>query len=192
MLTHTIFNTPIVTWCARQISRLLYASVGWSVKGHPPDVRKCIYICVPHTSNWDFAVMLAVCFIMRIRSRWIGKHTLFPFGLGWFMVWLGGVPIDRRKRGNMVEQMQEHFENNSSMELVITPEGTRSKVAEWKSGFYRIAVAANVPIIMVAVHAPGKFVIFNEPFHPTGDYETDMVEIMKFYEGMIGFHPENT
>jgi len=136
--------------------------------------------------------MLAVCFIVRIQSRWIGKHTLFPFGLGWFMVWLGGVPIDRRKRSNMVEQMQEHFENSSSMELVITPEGTRSKVTEWKSGFYRIAVAAKVPIIMVAVHAPDKVVIFNEPFEPTGDYEADLAVMKKFYSGMIGFLPEKT
>jgi 1-acyl-sn-glycerol-3-phosphate acyltransferase len=108
------------------------------------------------------------------------------------MYWLGGISIDRRKAGNTVEQMRVNYEQRDNLELIITPEGTRSKVREWKSGFYRIAKAANVPIVPAAVHAPEKVVIIGDPFYPTGDYEADLAEILKFYEGKVGFCPDKS
>lgn len=191
MQSITIFNTPVLTTIVRPLFRLAQRFRGWSVKGDRPDLDKCVYIAAPHTSNWDFLLMLSVCFTVGIRPRWIGKHTLFPPIVGSFMRWLGGISIDRRKKSNTVEQMCQHYERLDSLELIITPEGTRGRVDDWKTGFYRIAVAANVPIIPASVHVPGKVVEIGEPFHPTGDYETDLAEIMKFYEGKVGFRPEN-
>ncbi len=192
MKSRTIFNTPIVSAVARAGFRLCQYLVGWRVQGTRPDLNKAVYAAAPHTSNWDFALMLSICFTVGIHARWIGKHTLFPWPFGWFMDWLGGISIDRTKAEDVVDQMREQFELRDRLELIITPEGTRSKVKEWKSGFYRIAVAANVPIILAAVHAPEKVVILSEPFHPTGDYENDLIEIKKFFDGKIGFRPDKT
>ena len=190
MQSRTIFNTPVVTSVMRALFRLIQSLIGWKVQGHRADVEKCVYIAAPHTSNWDFPLMLCVCFTVGIRSRWIGKHALFPWPFGGLMKYLGGIPIDRRKSTNMVEQMREQYEQRDNLELVITPDGTRSKVKKWKSGFYHIAVAANVPIVMAAVHAPDKVVIIDEPFYPTGDYDQDMLKIHAFYEGRVGLRPE--
>jgi len=192
MLSRTIFNTPVITPVARAGFRCCQYLFGWSVRGKRADLDKCVYVAAPHTSNWDFPLMLSVCFTVGIRSRWIGKHTLFPPVVGAVMHWLGGISIDRRKASNTVEQMRSYYEERENLELVITPEGTRSKVKEWKSGFYRIATAADVPIVMAAVHAPEKVVIISEPFYPTGDYEADLAEIMKFYDGKIGFRPDKS
>ncbi len=136
--------------------------------------------------------MLSVCFAVGIQARWIGKHTLFRWPFAWFMHWLGGISIDRRKTSNTVEQMRVQYKKRDHLELIITPEGTRSKVKHWKSGFYRIAIAADVPVMMAAVHAPDKVVILSEPFYPTGDYDKDMIEIKDFYMGKIGFRPDHT
>jgi len=192
MLSRTIFNTPVITPVARVGFQFLQYIFGWKVRGSKADLEKCVYVAAPHTSNWDFPLMLSVCFTVGIKSRWIGKHTLFPPVVGAIMYWLGGISIDRRKASNTVGQMREYYEQRENLELVITPEGTRSKVKEWKSGFYRIATAANVPIVPAAVHAPEKTVIIGEPFYPTGDYEADLAEIMKFYDGKVGFRPENS
>ncbi len=166
--------------------------IGWKIEGQRADVDKCVYIAAPHTSNWDFPLMLSVCFTVGIRARWIGKHTLFRWPFGFLMSWLGGVPVDRRRAGNTVDQMREHFEARDNLELIITPEGTRSKVNEWKSGFYHIAMAANVPIVMAAVHAPDKVVVIADPMYLSGDYDKDMIEIRKHFEGRIGLCAERS
>jgi 1-acyl-sn-glycerol-3-phosphate acyltransferase len=166
--------------------------LGWRVEGQRANLNKCVYIAAPHTSNWDFPLMLSVCFTVGIQARWIGKHTLFPWPFAGIMHWLGGIAIDRSKAGDTVEQMRVQYEQRDRLELIITPEGTRSKVEGWKSGFYHIAIAAGVPIMMAAVHAPDKVVILSEPFYPTGNYDKDMIEIKRFYAGKIGFRPEQT
>lgn len=192
MQNRTIFNTPLITPVARVCFRLVQYLLGWRVQGQRADVDKCVYIAAPHTSNWDFPLMLSVCFTVGIRARWVGKHTLFPPLFGGIMSYLGGIPIDRRKSANTVEQMRDQYASRDNLELIITPEGTRSKVKEWKSGFYHIAMAADVPIVMAAVHSPDKIVVIREPFYPTGDYDQDMVTIKQFYEGRIGLRPELT
>lgn len=192
MQAYTIFNTPVITPVMRAAFRFCQYLLGWKVQGKRADLEKCVYIAAPHTSNWDFPLMLSVCFTVGIRSRWIGKHTLFPWPVGGLMRYLGGISIDRRKASNTVEQMKEQYDQRDNLELIITPEGTRSKVGEWKSGFYRIAVAADVPVVPAAVHAPDKVVIIGEPFYPTGDYERDLAEIRKFYDGRIGLRPDLT
>ena len=117
----------------------------------------------------------------------MGKHTLFPKGpLGAIMRWFGGIAIDRRKRHNTVEQMAEEYRRRDELLVVITPEGTRSEVDRWKGGFYHIACAANVPIVLGFVDAKTKTTGLGPTFYPTGDYEADLKEIMAFYENMQG------
>ncbi len=192
MLSRTIFNTPVITPIARLLFRTGQWLAGWKIVGGRPNLDKCVYVAGPHTSNWDFPLMLSVCFCLKIQSRWIGKHTLFPPVIGGFMRWLGGISIDRRKSCNTVEQMRQEYERRDHLELVITPEGTRSKVREWKSGFYHIAVAARVPIVMAGLDAATKIVEISEPFYPTGDYAADLKVIKKFFEGKLGIRAERT
>ena len=192
MQSYTVFNTPIIAPFVRACLMLCQTLLGWRVKGQRANLNKCIYIAAPHTSNWDFPLMLSVCFTVGIQARWIGKHTLFPWPFAWIMHWLGGISIDRSKAGNTVEQMRIQYEEQDNLELIITPEGTRSKVKDWKSGFYHIAIAADVPVMMAAVHAPDKVVILSEPFYVTGDYDKDMIEINKFYAGKVGLRRGQT
>ena len=192
MQSYTVFNTPIVTPLLSGCFKVGQTALGWRVEGQRPKLDRCIYIAAPHTSNWDFLLMLSVCFTVGIQGRWIGKHTLFPWPFQQIMFWLGGISIDRRKADGVVRQLQEQYAQQDTLELVITPEGTRSKVNKWKSGFYRIATTADVPIIMAAVDAPSKVVTLSEPFFTTGDYNKDMVEVNKFYSGKIGIHADNS
>lgn len=115
-----------------------------------PDLPKFVIIVAPHTSNWDFLVGLAVKWALGVDARWLGKHTLFIPPLGWFMRAIGGVPVDRSNRQNLVEQSVREFESREQFVLVIAPEGTRRKVNEWRSGFWHVAKRAGVPICCVA------------------------------------------
>jgi 1-acyl-sn-glycerol-3-phosphate acyltransferase len=192
MKSRTVFNTTIITPVIRCCFQLCHKLSGWKVNGTRPDLNHSVYVAAPHTSNWDFPLMLSVCFTIGIQARWIGKHTLFPWPFAGLMFWLGGISVNRSKATNVVEQMQAQYKLRDRLELIITPEGTRSKVKEWKTGFYRIAMAAEVPLVLAAVHAPEKTVFISEPFYPTGDYEKDLIEIKKFYDGKIGARADRT
>lgn len=120
---------------------------GWRVAGELPNVGRCVAAVAPHSSNWDFVHAVAVVFALGLRVSFIGKHTLFRGPLAGFMHWLGGMPVDRTRHNGLVEDMVEAFSRHDSLWLGIAPEGTRSKVEGFKSGFYRIALAAGVPIL---------------------------------------------
>jgi 1-acyl-sn-glycerol-3-phosphate acyltransferase len=111
----------------------------------------------------------------------MGKHTLFPFGAGWLMKYLGGIPINRSKSHNVVNETVRLYRENEEVVVLVPPEGTRSKVTKWKSGFYHIARNANVPILMGYVDGENKEAGFADFFHPTGDMEADMDIIRAFY-----------
>ena len=101
----TIFSTPIVTFLFRQLSRALLKLSGWRVTGEPPKLDRCVVIAAPHTSNWDFVLMLILIFYLKMDLRWMGKHTLFPRPLAGLVKWLGGIPINRNRANNVVDQM---------------------------------------------------------------------------------------
>lgn len=148
-------------------------------------------IGAPHTSNWDFPIMLLVVLKLRLKLFWMGKNSLFVFPFGLLMRWLGGIPIDRSKSNNVVQQIAEEFERNDQFVVLIPPEGTRSKVDRWKTGFYHIALAARVPILLGYLDAPSKEAGLADFFTPTGDLEKDMSDIRAFYAGKTGINPEN-
>jgi 1-acyl-sn-glycerol-3-phosphate acyltransferase len=140
-----------------------------------------VLIAAPHSSNWDLLFMLALSWAAGIQLSWMGKHSLFRRPFGRLAEWLGGVPVRRHLRENVVAQMVDAFEARPDLVLAISPEGTRSYAPHWKSGFYRIALAAQVPIVMGYLDYERRRGGFGPELVPTGDVHEDMEEIRSFY-----------
>jgi len=171
--------------------RFIFWLVGWKVVGGRPDEKKYVLIVAPHTSNWDFFVGIAARSISGLKSGFLAKKSLFDLPVvGWFMRAMGGHPVDRSKRTNMVDQVVELFDKHEEFVITITPEGTRSYNPDWKTGFYRIANKAKVPIVMVAFDYGKREVIYEPPFYPTGDMEGDIEKIKDYYRKVKSKHPE--
>lgn len=189
-MRRTVFNTPVVRHFFHALSWVALKLTGWEIKGPPPAEKKYVLIGAPHTSNWDFPLGLAIFFVLKFDVTFLGKHTLFwgPFGV--IMRWLGGLPVDRRSSHNVVEEMTKTMKDADRMILVIAPEGTRSKVDNWKRGFYHIAHGAGVPIYCGFVDFENKQAGIGPIFHTTGDVDKDMVELQAFYKGIKGKRPE--
>ena len=148
----TIFNTPVLAQIFQVLSILVLGLFGWRAVGKvPKGMRKYVIIAAPHTSYWDFPMFLLVVLALRLNLNVFIKHTLFIGPIGWFLSYCGGVPIDRRAAGARVRQTVQEYENNDDMVLLITPEGTRSAQANWKTGFYHIASEAKVPVAVAFV-----------------------------------------
>ena len=188
----TIFSTPIITPLLRLLAVSILKVVGWTSIGSKVSIPKYVLIGAPHTSNWDFPLMLMVVLELRLQLFWLGKHTLFPFPFSGFVKWLGGIPINRTKSHNVVYEIVDQFKNNDNFVVLVPPEGTRHKVSEWKTGFYHIANNAKVPILMGYVDAENKEAGFADFFYPTGDLENDMKEIRGFYAGKKGLNTGNS
>ena len=136
--------------------------------------------------------MLLVVLELRLQLFWMGKHTLFPFPFSGLMKWLGGIPINRAKSHNVVSDIVGQFKSNDKFVVLVPPEGTRSRVSEWKTGFYHIANSAEVPILMGYVDAQNKEAGFADFFYPTGDLDKDMKEIRGFYAEKKGLNAQNS
>lgn len=169
----------------------LFKVFGWKIKGQfPPGLTKYIAAVAPHTSNWDFVVGVAARSILRMqRAKFLGKSQLFRAPYGWFFRWLGGYPVDRSKKSDMVDQVAQLFDANDTFILAIAPEGTRQKVDKLKTGFYYIAKRAGVPIIPCGFDFAKKEVVIGEPMYPTDDLEGDMQRLLTFYRQIKGKNP---
>jgi 1-acyl-sn-glycerol-3-phosphate acyltransferase len=176
----------------RSIHILIFKLTGWTIVGSFPDhIKKFVIAVAPHTSNWDFTVGLSARSILRLyHSKFIGKSQLFKRPIGWFFRWLGGIPVDRNKSQDMVQQVAQHFHGAEKFVLAIAPEGTRQKVDRLKTGFYYIAKAAGVPIFPVGFDFAKKQVIIGQPLYPGNDPEQDLEKIMVFYRTITGKNPE--
>jgi 1-acyl-sn-glycerol-3-phosphate acyltransferase len=167
------------------LARRILAAWGWRIEGEFPDRAKMVAIVAPHTSNWDFVVGIVAVFALGIRVRFLIKHTVFWPPLGWFLSWCGGIPVDRTAPQGLVSQAVGIIESSPQIFLAITPEGTRKGV-QWKSGFYRIAHAAGLPILPVVFDGPARRIRLLAPFTPSGDYEADLPSLLAHYEGVRG------
>jgi 1-acyl-sn-glycerol-3-phosphate acyltransferase len=176
---------------AAAAARLAMRLTGWRFEGAVPDVAKMVLIVAPHTSNWDFPIGLQAKLALQMGCVFVGKHTLFRWPLGIFMRWLGGVPVNRAAASGFVEDVVRRLREADRMTVVIAPEGTRKRVDSWKSGFYRIAVEAGVPILPVAFDYPRRAIVFAPLFHPTGGYEKDLPALRALYRPEMGLRPEN-
>lgn len=165
--------------------------LGWRIVGTPPAAPRYVIIAAPHTSNWDFPLMLAATVALGIRVSWLGKNTLFRPPFGGVMRALGGVPIDRSSAHNVVEQTARAFRDNEKLVILITPEGTRKRTDHWKSGFYHIACAAGTPLTLAFVDYARKRAGIGPTLTLTGDLDRDMRDIRAFYVDHAGArHPE--
>ena len=165
----------------RRLLLVLYRWKGWRIEGRAPDVDKFVLLGAPHTSNWDFIFFLGATHELGIRPSFVGKNTLFKWPATNFMLDMGGIPVDRNKRANYVEQVAQAFADHDDLALVIAPEGSRTFRGSWKSGFYHIAMAAGVPIVPAWVNHETMRGGVGEPIMPTGDYQADLAKIAAFY-----------
>ncbi len=174
----------------KRIARLFLRINGWEAEGGRPVERSFVLVAAPHTSNWDLPYLLAFGLMYDIRISWMGKHTLFRGPMGWIMRALGGIPVRRDRRNNLVDQMAEQFAARDDLVLVIPPEGTRSYAAHWKSGFYRIAERANVPLVLSFLDYERCRGGFGTVLVPSGDLREDMDQVRAFYADKKGKFPD--
>jgi 1-acyl-sn-glycerol-3-phosphate acyltransferase len=150
--------------------------MGWQLFGQKPDLEKYIIVVAPHTSNWDFFIGGLYLNTKGIRSKILIKKEAFFFPLGWIFKIIGGIPVDRYKRNYISEQMVDLFSRSKKMILIITPEGTRKKVSNWKKGFHRIAKQ---------IDYGRKIVGINKAFELTDDIDADMIRLKNYYKNII-------
>jgi 1-acyl-sn-glycerol-3-phosphate acyltransferase len=191
-MKRTIFSTPLITPAFRFLSRIYLRRQGWRVVGQLPDIPKFVIIGAPHTSNWDFVMFLALAFVLRGNLRYMGKKQLFYPPYGWFFRWCGGVPVDRSRPQGLVEQTVRAIREADYFQLVITPEGTRSKVGEWKRGFYHIANQADIPVVAGYVDSRTMTCGIGPTFTLTDDMEADLRNIQAFFKDKVGINPRLT
>ena len=184
----TIFTTPVVNTLLRGISVVFLRLTGWRVEGVlPPEARKSVFIAAPHTSNWDLPYTLMVSFVLRLTPYWMGKSSLFKAPFGGVMRWLGGIPVRREQSNNLVAASAEAIRMaDGPLQLIVPPEGTRSKTRYWKTGFYYIALNAEVPIVMAYMDYSTKRSGLGPIFEPTGNAMADMAAIKAFYAPFKG------
>jgi len=176
----------------RWLAGLILNSVGWKMKGQLPNVKKCIFIGAPHTSNWDLIIALAAMQYVGLKCSWMMKKEAFFWPLGPLWKKLGGIPIDRSKKNDVTLQIADWFKDNDNVWLGMTPEGTRSKVSKFKKGYLRMAYAANVPVFVIGLHAPTKEVVLDRLWELTFDTETDNRKIKAYYDKTYqGINAEN-
>ncbi len=177
MSTRPTFLSRIVHWLLVR----LYRHRGYRIGGRHPGVSKCVITGAPHTSNWDFIFVLGGVEQFGLRPAFVGKHTLFKWPMTRFMHDMGGIPVDRGKTKNFVDQIVSAFERAEELALVVAPEGSRGSDGQWRSGFYHIAVGAGVPIVPAWVDQENRSGGIGKPIWPTGDYQADLAKIAAFY-----------
>jgi 1-acyl-sn-glycerol-3-phosphate acyltransferase len=169
----------------------LFKVWGWKITGrYPYEIPKLVQAVAPHTSNWDFPVGILVREVGRIDSKFVAKHTLFRGPFDRLLRGIGGVPVDRTRKGNFVEQVVGEFRQRERFHLTIAPEGTRTKVDRFRTGFYHIARSAGVPILLTRFDWARKEVHFGEIFQPTGNEKRDLEYIWNYFKGVQGRNPE--
>jgi len=172
------------------LARLGLWLVGWRAAGSVPEARKFVVIAVPHTSNWDFVYGMLASWWFAVPFRWLGKRSLFEGWLGPLMRFCGGLPIDRSHPEGLVDQLAARFEEEEVLMLGIAPEGTRSHAEHWKSGFYRIALGAKVPLVLGFIDHDSRQAGIGPVLSLTGDMGIDMDEVRAFYAGIEARRPE--
>lgn len=166
---------------------ILHKILGWTIEGVFPNTpKKYVVIAAPHTSWVDFPIAILTRMSLGTMIHFIAKQSLFKFPFGFFFRYLGGTPIDRSKNNNSVDTIVKMFNEREEFKLGISPEGTRKKVENWKTGFYYIAKESKVPIVMVSLDFERKKVKISKPYYTTEDKAKDFILFTSFYKGVIG------
>lgn len=177
---------------APKLAKAFMKASGWKVVGEIPNVKKCVMLAVPHTTNVDGLWAIATILALNVDIKIMGKKELFQVPvLAQFLRWGGIIAIDREKKGSTLQASIDRFNKEDQLFLGLAPEGTRKYTENWKTGFYYLAVGAGVPILPIAIDYPSKQVRFLPLFYPTGDINADLPKIYDYYEGVTGGVAEN-
>ena len=173
-------------------AKLFFAAKGWKIQGSiPPEIKKCVLVAAPHTSNWDFLYGSCAWILFGLKVKYLIKKEWFRFPFTGLMKSLGGIPVDRNKHTNLIDAMVALVNSRDKIIVLMTPEGTRKKVDHWKQGFYHLALKANIPIVLGRLDYGTKIAFIGQSFMPTGNIEKDFEIIREFYKGVVGRVPEN-
>ena len=172
------------------LAALILRLAGWRTEGRPPAEPRFVLVAAPHTSNWDALIMLIAGWVFQYRLSWLGKQELFHGPFGVFLRWVGGVPVDRASAHSAAAAAIRALTSAERMALAIPPEGTRQKTPYWKMGFYLIARRARVPIVLGYIDYRRRVAGLGPALAPSGDIETDMETIRRFYCGVTARYPE--
>jgi 1-acyl-sn-glycerol-3-phosphate acyltransferase len=172
------------------IARMILAAFGWRAGDGPPTNKKYVMIAAPHTSSWDVPLLVLFAWLFNMRVRWMMKSEMFRGLRGPFFRALGGLPIDRSQRHNVVQQCIDILKQSDEMVVVVPPEGTRAAARGWKTGFYYIALGAGVPIAPGYLDFATKRGGFGPNLMPSGDIDADMAILADFYKDKFGKYPE--
>ncbi len=176
----------------RRLAGWLLARSGWRLTGAFPRERRLILVAAPHTSNWDFVVGVLAMLAYDLDVNWLGKHSLFHWPLGPLMRRLGGVPVNRRSPEGVAEQVARRMGDADHMWLAITPEGTRKAVDRWKTGFLRIAAAADCPLVLVSLDFARRELRLGDELMPDpADPDGQLAAIRRYYRDVTPRHPGN-
>lgn len=169
----------------------LLKTAGWRIVGEIPNIPQAVVLALPHTSNVDGIYAIPSLFALDIKINIMGKHTLFKVPvLGQLLHWIGIVPIDRNNKGSVLQASIDKFKTGRPLFLGLSPEGTREYTQKWKTGFYYLALGADVPILPVALDYNTKEVRFLSLIYPTGDIDADLPKIYEQYRGVLPKYPE--
>jgi 1-acyl-sn-glycerol-3-phosphate acyltransferase len=175
---------------SRTIALLAMRLSGWRIEGEFPNLPQFVVIVAPHTSNWDFFVGVMAMFAMGFRGTFLGKHTLFRWPAGAIMRWLGGVPVDRASPHNVVQQTVGHFYSRKQLLLAMSPEGTRKKLAAWRTGFWYVAKGAGVVIVPAAFDYPAKRIRIFGAVTLSDDIGADLLRLRSHFDARMAKHPD--
>jgi len=172
-------------------SRAILKLIDWKVDVTLPKEKKLVLIGAPHTTNWDLPIGLLCFWSVSVQLTWVAKKQLFIGPFNYFFRALGGIPVDRSIRAGFIKQIAQQFDKHDEIIIGLTPEGTRSKTAYWKTGFYYIALEAKVPICLAYIDYPSRTIGFGKIIRPTGDINKDFEKINSFYQNRKGKYPKN-
>lgn len=186
------FLKKIIFTAMRNVARFLFWITRWDIAPNFPEgVKKAVLVHAPHTSNWDFVIGMLAFKIYGVNARFLVKKEAFKFPIGGMMKRMGAMPVDREKRSNIIGYAAELIRDNEEMMILFTPEGTRSYAPEWKTGFHRLALKADVPIIITFIDYEKKIGGFGPAFEKTEDAEKDVERLKEYYRGVNGKVPEH-
>ncbi len=171
------------------MARRLLGLFGWRMAGALPDAPRFVLIVAPHTSNWDFPLAILAMFAVGLQLTWLGKHTMFRFPVRRLLRWLGGEPVDRSAPKGVVGAAIDRFRDRPQWVLAVSPEGTRRHIAQWKSGYHRVARGAGVPILPVAIDYSRRVIEIGTLFEPTDDATADTAALRSRYAASMARYP---
>ena len=175
----------------KHVAQFLLWLGGWKISGQPPDLPRYVLVAAPHTSNWDFVWVMAIAVCCGVRISWFAKDAMFMPPFGAIFRYFGGIPVDRSTRTDLVARLTQRFAESDRLILTVPVEGTRGYAPHWKSGFYQIAMAASVPVVLGHLNYKTRIGGFGIVLNLTGNVRADMDLIRDFYKDSHGKFPQH-